>query len=490
MVELQLPKLLTWVRFPSPAPILLAAALIVAVPAGADAIDDLVRAEMQRQKIPGLALAIIKDGQPFKIAGYGESNVEHHVAVVPQTVFQSGSVGKQFAAAAIQLLAAEGKLSFDDPLSRWITHVPPSLDRITIRHLLTHTSGIREYTDGENGPAFDFRADYDEQRLVDLALRQPRDFEPGSRWSYSNTGYLLLGAVIRQACGMYYGDFLAQRIFGPLGMTTARIISEADIVPNRAAGYELIDGGLKNQEWVSPSLNTTADGSLYLSVLDLVRWDAALRDVKLLSRQQLDQAWTPVTLSGGGTYPYGFGWFIGEQRGWRNIEHGGAWQGFRTQIARYVDRDLTVIALANLAEADPHWIAQRVAGLVDAALALPDPARAMPDPNPQRTQAVLDALTAWSEGGTSSAMTAGYAADLKAIPGSTYRRGLVRKGLEARTSFHFLDEVEVAGRDIERHGAKVAKILYLGLSGPEGSDLVTAYLDSAGKVAALSFNGS
>ena len=335
----------------------------------ADAIDDLVRTEMQRQMIPGLALAVIRGGQPLKIAGYGESNVEHRVPVTPETVFQTGSVGKQFAAAAIQLLAADGKLTLDDPLARWFAPVPPAWNAITVRHLLTHTSGIPDYTEGENGARIDMRRDYTEDELVEMAKRLPPAFEPGASWSYSNTGYLLLGALIRRASGQFYGDFLRKRVFAPLGMTTTSIISEADIVPNRAAGYRLVDGALKNQEWVAPSINTTADGALYVSILDLVRWDQGLRSATVLSREQLDQAWTPVKLNDGSQYPYGFGWSISEQHGWRNIEHSGSWQGFKAQISRYVDRDLSVIVLVNLAEADPERIAQAVAGLVDPALA-------------------------------------------------------------------------------------------------------------------------
>jgi len=120
------------------------------------------------------------------------------------------------------------------------------------------------------------------------------DFAPGEKWSYSNTGYMVLGIVIRRASGEFYGDYLRKRVFTPLGMETARIISEEDIIPNRAAGYHLVNGQLKNQEWVSPSLNTTADGSLYLTVLDLAKWDAALYTEKVLKRSSLEQMWTPV----------------------------------------------------------------------------------------------------------------------------------------------------------------------------------------------------
>ena len=173
-----------------------------------------------------------------------------------------------------------------------------------------------------------------------LAQTLELDFPPGTHWSYSNTGYVLLGILIRKVTGQFYGDFLEERIFSPLGMETARVISEADIVKNRAAGYVLNDDKLKNQEWVSPSLNTTADGSLYLSVLDYARWDAGLGAGRLLKKESYDVMWSPVRLADGTTYPYGFGWRLDVQRGDRVIAHGGSWQGFQTAIARYPERKL------------------------------------------------------------------------------------------------------------------------------------------------------
>jgi hypothetical protein len=156
-------------------------------------------------------------------------------------------------------------------------------------------------------------------------------------------------------------------------MTTARVINEAEIIPNRAAGYRLVKGELRNQEWVSPALNTTADGSLYVTVLDMAKWDAALYGEKLLKKASLEQMWTPVKLNSGKTHPYGFGWSFGEVKGHKIIEHGGAWQGFTTFIARYVDDKLSVIVLTNLAGADPGKIAHGIAGIYNPELAPPAP---------------------------------------------------------------------------------------------------------------------
>src|SRR5256885_552576 len=219
-------------------------------------------------------------------------------------------------------------------------------------------------------------SDLTEEELVRKIAGLPLDFQPGENWSYSNSGYLLLGVLIRDVTGEFYGDFLQQRIFRPLQMTSTRIISEADIVPNRSAGYRLVNGELKNQEWVAPSLNTTADGALYTNVLDLAKWDAALYTEKLLKTSSFGQMWAPVRLNSGKTYPYGFGWSIAEVNGHRLLEHGGSWQGFTMHILRYVDDRLTVVVMTNLdsGHADPSKIAQGVAAIYVPALEKPEPA--------------------------------------------------------------------------------------------------------------------
>jgi len=324
----------------------------------ADRIDEYVRTEMQRQKIPGLSLLVARDGKIVRAQGYGLSNVELQVPVKPETVFQSGSVGKQFTATAVMMLVEEGKIKLDDPITKYFKDAPVSWREVTIRELLSHTAGFTDYPKN-----LDFRKDYTETQLLKIVEGIPLDFPPGTKWSYSNLGYLTLGILIHQVTGKFYGDFLQERIFQPLGMTTTRIISEADIVPNRASGYRLVKGELKNQEWVSPTLNTTADGALYFSILDLAKWDAVLYTEKLLKRSSLDQMWTVTKLKNGqpNSGHYGFGWSILSKDGHRVLDHGGAWQGFKSHISRYVDDKLTVVVLANLEQANTGLIADHVA---------------------------------------------------------------------------------------------------------------------------------
>ena len=327
-------------------------------------IDEYVQTEMKAQQIPGVSLAVIRNGEIVFAKGYGLANVEHQVPVKPETIFQSGSMGKQFTATAVMLLMEEGKLALDDKISKYVSEAPETWRNITIRHLLTHTSGMTDYP-----PDFDFRRDYTEDELYEHAKRIPLAFQPGEKWSYSNLGYLMLGILIHKASGKFYGDFLQERVFKPLNMTTARVISEADIIPNRASGYRLANGQLKNQNWVSPTMNTTADGALYLNVYDMAKWDAALYTEKILKRSSLQQMWTPVKLNNGQTHAYGFGWALGSVRGHRYVQHGGAWQGFKAQITRYIDDKLTVVLFANQARANQSKLAQGIAALLDAELA-------------------------------------------------------------------------------------------------------------------------
>ena len=327
-------------------------------------VDAFVGAEIRERRIPGLALAVLRDGKVVKGQGYGLANVELNVAVKPETVFQTGSVGKQFAATAVMMLVEEGKVSLEDPLSKYFKDAPKTWDNVTVRELLSHTAGFGDYPE-----KFDFRKDWTEDELLKLVESLPLSYEPGTKWSYSNLGFLTLGILIHRVTGEFYGDFLQQRIFHPLEMNSTRIISEADIVPNRSAGYRLVKGELKNQEWVAPMVNTTADGSLYFSVLDLAKWDAALYTDKLLTKSSLDQMWTIAKLKDGQPNKghYGFGWFVDDRHGHRCIHHDGAWQGFQTAIDRYVDDQLTVVALSNLSGAEPGKITQHVAEMYLAA---------------------------------------------------------------------------------------------------------------------------
>ncbi|NHZ33974.1 serine hydrolase domain-containing protein [Massilia rubra] len=323
--------------------------------AHADPVDDIVNAELARQRIPGAAIAIVKDGNTIKEGAYGMANLEHQVAVTPDTVFQSGSLGKQFTAALVLLLASDGKLTLDDPISRHLAATPPAWKKITVRHLLNHTSGLRD-----PDHIIKLNQDYTDAQLQRAGSKLPLQWAPGTAWAYSNFGYQLLGILCTRVGGKHYGEQLRERIFAPAGMQ-ARIISERDIVPHRAAGYDLVEGAFKNQEWVSPTLNTTADGSLYLTARDLAKWHIALDGDQVLGAALKQAMWRPTTLASGGAKAYGFGWETSPTLERRSVWHDGAWQGFTTQATRFVDDGLAVVVLTNRSETDIARLLELVA---------------------------------------------------------------------------------------------------------------------------------
>ncbi len=338
--------------------------------AQADRVDDLIAAEMERQHIPGLALAIVQDGKIVKEQGYGAANLEHDVPVTPQTMFQSGSLGKPFTAALTLLLIEDGKFSLDDRISTHLPGTPDSWSEITIRHLLSHTSGLASFDD-----SIDLRRDYSDQELLASMAKLPLLFPSGEGWSYSNLGYQILGMLCSKAGGAFYGDQLRERIFAPSGME-ARVITDRSILPHRADGYDRVDGRFLNEEWVAPSLDATADGGVYASVHDLVRWSITLDTDDLLSREMKDVSWSPARLKDGSATEYGFGWMLRSVNGHRLVQHPGAWRGFSTQFVRYPEDKLTIVVLTNRSRARPERIAERIAGLYIPDLKIGPPTKA------------------------------------------------------------------------------------------------------------------
>jgi len=332
----------------------------------ADSIDHFVHVEMARSKAPGVAILVIKDGRIVKRKGYGFANVEHRIPSNPFTVFESGSMGKQFTAALVLMLAQDKWFKLQDPIVKFFPEGAAKWGKVTVRQLLTHTSGIGDMPYDQ----MDMRKRYTEKDLVDLMAKQPMVESPGAKWRYNNGGYVLLGILVHRVTGKFYGDLLASRIFKPLGMYTARVISEHEIVMNRSSGYQLEDGKIVNQDWVSPSLNRTADGSLYLSIDDMKKWDAAMYRNKVLGSDIIAEMSRPTRLIDGSIavvnpgdhYPvyYGMGWTISHKQGYTCIAHAGGWQGFRTYYARIAESKLSVVVMANLDSADTATIGKQI----------------------------------------------------------------------------------------------------------------------------------
>ncbi len=325
-------------------------------------IDAFVREQMREQRIPGLSLAVTIDNELIFTKGYGAANVELRSPALAESVYEVASLTKQFVAVAVLLLNQDGKLALDDPVSRYLPEAPPAWEKITLRHLLTHTSGIPDYDDA--GQPLDPHRDYTEDELVARATKLPTKFAPGVRWNYSNTAYVLLGVIVHRVSGVFYGDFLRTRVFSRLHMGNTNVNRPDDLLPFRAAGYRLEAGLLKNQEYLAPTQCATGDGGIVSTVVDLAKWDAAIQSGALLPPDIWDQIFKPVTLNSGKSFPYGFGWFIREQAGRPYYEHSGHLQGFASHILRFPRVRVSVVVLANLAQADPWEIAHGVASLI------------------------------------------------------------------------------------------------------------------------------
>jgi CubicO group peptidase (beta-lactamase class C family) len=308
----------------------------------ADKVDDLLKAEMEKQQIPGLALMVIKDGKPIKTECYGIANLEWNAPVTTDTVFEIGSMTKQFTAACILMLAEDGKLSLDDKISRHLEKTPPAWSDITIRHLLTHTSGIKNYTvlDG-----FELSKHLTQAQFIEKIGSYPLDFQPGASWSYCNSGYNLLGFIIENTSGKNYWDFLRERIFKPLQMTNTTRRLPSIIVPHRAAGYELKNHAHINRDYDLTDLFSA--GAIISTITDIARWNAALGGETVLKASSKEQWWTPVKLNDGQTKNYGFGWFLDPLDGHKDIGHGGSTSGFSSTIQRFPDDKLSVLILTN-----------------------------------------------------------------------------------------------------------------------------------------------
>jgi len=329
-------------------------------------VDELVRTQMREQKIPGVSLGVMRDGKLIKATGFGLANVELNVPITPQSAFHTESVGKTFTTVGVLILVQEGKVGLDDKITHYLPESPEAWKQVTVRQLMTHTSGIPDYIGEYSGKKLvDFRRDYTEEQLLRVIAAAPMDFQPGEKRVYCNSGFVILGALIHRVTGKPWAEFLQERIFGPLGMNSTRVISEADIIPNRTSGYRLVQGQWKNVDWVAPTLNETADGALYTTILDMAKWDEGLSTEKILKRATLDQMWIPIKLNNGETFPQGLCWRIDDVSGHRLAWKDGVFKGYTTVMSRYLDDHLTVVVLTNLGESEgiPKKIADDVAAI-------------------------------------------------------------------------------------------------------------------------------
>jgi CubicO group peptidase (beta-lactamase class C family) len=313
---------------------------------------------------PGAAVIVTRKGQALFRKGYGMADLELQVPIEPDMVFRLGSVTKQFTAVAILMLEEEGKLSVSDPITKFLTDYPTQGQTITVEHLLTHTSGIRSYTEMPEWLP-QWRKDFTLSELIDFFKNQPMDFAPDERWLYDNSGYILLGAIIEKASGQSYEDFIRTKIFEPLGMKHSYYDHTERIIPKRVKGYERTSSGFQNAAYLSMT-QPYAAGSLASSVDDLALWDSALWSNKLLKPESLAKAHKAHVLKTGRVTGYGYGWAIGTYEGHRTVEHGGGINGFATYALSLPDDRVFVAILTNGSagpDASPESLAVQMAGI-------------------------------------------------------------------------------------------------------------------------------
>jgi D-alanyl-D-alanine carboxypeptidase len=320
--------------------------------------DAVVLAAMKEQSIPGVSIAVARGGRTLVAKGYGLANVELDVKTSPSTVYRIGSLTKQFTAAAVMRLVEAGRLSLDDPIEKYLPDYPVEGRRITIRHLLTHTSGIKSYTG--LGPKFWDNAalDYSHEKLIALFKDEPPDFQPGEKFLYNNSGYYLLGVILEKVTGETYGSHVKKALFDPLGLTATAYCDNAPVIRQRAAGYQVMLGAVLNAPYLSMKAPFSA-GALCSTVTDLVAWTSALMNGKVVTRASLDQMITPAKLNDGAATTYGFGLGIpnGDKK---TISHGGGINGFASYMTYLPDSDTTVVVLTNLGGAKPATIASEL----------------------------------------------------------------------------------------------------------------------------------
>jgi CubicO group peptidase (beta-lactamase class C family) len=356
-------------------------------------VDSYISEQIEKRHIPGASVAVVRDGKILLAKGYGLANAELNVPATEHTVYQLASVTKPFTATAVMVLVEGGKLGLDDSIGTHLQDLPEAWRGVTVRQLLSHTSGIKSYT---SVPGFQktVRKDFAKREILDMVTKEPAEFAPGEKWSYCNTGFFLLGMLIEEVSGQSYPDFMLDRIFKPAGMEHTRANDLRAVIANRAQGYAWTGKELRNGEPTSPT-QPFAAGMLVSTVADMAKWGEALDGEKIVKKSSIEQMWAPATLNDGTKAQYGLGWGIATINGHRRIGHGGGIGGFSTEYARYPDDGLTVVVLTNLEGGDAGFLARGIAGLIIPELA---PKREDPidDTDPETTgrlrRAVLGAV--------------------------------------------------------------------------------------------------
>jgi len=332
-------------------------------------IDSLILSEFPDESGPGGVFMVAQYGKPIYQKAFGRANLELDVDLTTQNVFQLGSMTKQFTAVAVLMLEEQGKLRVSDPVSNYVPDFP-SGSRITIHHLLTHTSGIKDFTEMKSLQDI-AQKEMTPKMMVDFFKDEPVDFLPGERFAYNNSGYVLLGYIIKLVSGETYEDFIKKHIFERAGMGQSYYASDRQVIKNRAYGYHKKAHGYVNKTQISFSIPFSA-GSLMSTVGDMLKWQCVLNNHALLSAAATRKAFKPYTLNNGEAFAYGYGWHIGEINGVQTREHGGSIFGFKTMGVYIPGADIYVIGLSNCDCHSPTAVTQAIAALALETLTTPE----------------------------------------------------------------------------------------------------------------------
>ena len=459
--------------------------LLVVLVAGAaaraatDPVDDYVRQQMKQRRMPGLSLAIVQHGKVIKAQGFGVASLELPMPATSDTVYEIGSITKQFTAEAVMLLVEEGKIDLEAPLTRYIPDLPAAWAGITVRHVLTHTSGLKDW---ENDVGFSYHVDYEPRAFMSLIERFPLDFTPGSRWAYTNSGFPLLGLVIERASGRPYMDFVTERIFKALGMSDTRFKRTGEVVPKRADGYMPDGDGYRRGEMARPRI-IAPNGGILTTVLDMARWDVAFFGGRLLRSESMAMMRAPVRTTDGRTFTHGFALFMDTFNGHRIVLHPGTTvAGYSAVFYHFPDDELSVILMSNLNDGafGVDAMAHRIADFYVPGVWL-NSLKPRPDNDPRVTQTIVTLLRDLAEGRTPS----GFASNLRESGVSDARRKTVASHVKGQTAFAFVgEEPRTADHWILAPG--VTRIRRYRMSTGEKTVYYTFQLTAAGEVAQFS----
>ncbi|MFL6253439.1 MAG: serine hydrolase domain-containing protein [Pyrinomonadaceae bacterium] len=325
-------------------------------------IEALVNAEMAKQKIPGLSVAVVADRQVRWSAGFGMQDVENNVAARAATVYRLGSISKPITAVAVMQLFERGRVDLDAPVQKYCPAFPEKQWPVTTRQLLGHLSGIRHYKSDEEFNSTRFYASINEG--LALFKDDPLLFEPGTKYSYTTHGYSVLGCVVEGASGQKFADFVSENIFKPAAMERIRVDSVADIIPNRAQGYRINGKGVLTNSPLADNSYKVPGGGFVSTAEDLARFAVALQTNRLLKRETLELMYTPQKLKDGKPTSYGLGWNVGLRNGQRIVGHSGAQQRVSTFLHTQPEQGLAVVIMSNLEGARLGDLAQQIGDIV------------------------------------------------------------------------------------------------------------------------------